>query len=457
MNEELHTVNAELKSKLESISTAHSDLQNLINSTEMGALFLDPELRIKLFTPAVVQHFNIAESDIGRPISDFTHRLVHEGLERDARAVLRNLEPYAREVATADGRWLVLRMRPYRTIDDRIDGVVVTFFDITLRREAEARVRESEARYRTLFETMGEGLLFVEVVRDEQGRAADVRYVDANPAADRLVPRGYKGRRLSEFAPAFEPHWWEIPARVVETGQNERHDALPAAALGRVYDALFWKVEPDGERAAILFRDVTERQQHQEERELLARELSHRVKNSLAVVQALARNTGGATVEEFRETFGGRLEALAQAHALLLAADWRSADLEALVRRAMAAYEAEGGARIRIEGDPVAVSARQALSLSLLLHELGTNALKYGALSVPGGVVRIAWARVDDAGMPSLRVVWEERGGPPATPPTDDGFGSRLILRAAEYDLAGRATLDWAADGLTCTLAFPLE
>jgi two-component sensor histidine kinase len=92
-----------------------------------------------------------------------------------------------------------------------------------------------------------------------------------------------------------------------------------------------------------------------------------------------------------------------------------------------------------------------------VLHELGTNALKYGALSTPQGSVRIAWAKVDEAGTPSLRFSWEERGGPPVVPPTDDGFGSQLILRAAEYDLAGRAQMEWAPEGLTCALTFPAE
>jgi two-component system CheB/CheR fusion protein len=137
MNEELQTVNAELKSKLEGISSAHNDLQNLMAATEIGTLFLDREMRIKLFTPAIANHFNITEADIGRAITDFTHRLDYESVEQDARTVLHSLVPMETEVWTTNDRWLMMRLRPYRTIENRIEGVVLTFTDITKRKQAE--------------------------------------------------------------------------------------------------------------------------------------------------------------------------------------------------------------------------------------------------------------------------------------------------------------------------------
>ncbi len=150
MNEELQTVNAELKGKLASISSAHSDLQNLVASTEIGTLFLDPDLRIRMFTPTVARIFNVTDSDTGRPITDFTHRLLCDDIADEAGRVLRELSPTESEVETRDGRWLMMRMRPYRTLDDRIDGVVVTFVDVTELRQASAGLRESEARLRAL-------------------------------------------------------------------------------------------------------------------------------------------------------------------------------------------------------------------------------------------------------------------------------------------------------------------
>jgi two-component system, chemotaxis family, CheB/CheR fusion protein len=129
MNEELQTVNAELKSKLESISTAHSDLQNLTAATEIGTLFLDTELRIRMFTPSVAYLFNITEGDVGRAITDFTHRLAYDGLEWDARSVLRDLAPIETEVKSRDAHWYMMRLRPYRTIENHINGVVLSFVD----------------------------------------------------------------------------------------------------------------------------------------------------------------------------------------------------------------------------------------------------------------------------------------------------------------------------------------
>ena len=144
MNEELRTVNAELKSKLDSIASAHSDLKNIVAATDIGTLFLDRKLRIRMFTPHVAELFNITELDVGRAITDFTHRLDDEGIAADVQGVLRDLNSTEREVATRDGRWLVMRLRPYRTIDERIEGAVVTFVDVTAQREMSERLRESD-------------------------------------------------------------------------------------------------------------------------------------------------------------------------------------------------------------------------------------------------------------------------------------------------------------------------
>src|SRR5208283_4897964 len=149
INEELQTVNSELKSKLETISSSRNDLQNLMATTEIGTLFLDTELRIKLFTPVVTKYFNFTSSDMGRRISDYTNLLDYAELEADAAAVLRTLTPLERETASKNGRWLMIGLRPYRTIDQHIEGVVLTLTDITNRKAAEAELqKELEATQR---------------------------------------------------------------------------------------------------------------------------------------------------------------------------------------------------------------------------------------------------------------------------------------------------------------------
>jgi two-component system, chemotaxis family, CheB/CheR fusion protein len=141
INEELQTVNSELKSKLELISRANSDLQNLLAATDFGTLFLDSGLNIKRFTDHVRELFSITTSDEGRPITDFAHQLEYDDLVKDVRTVIANLTPLRREVRSRNGRWYDARMRPYRTVDDKIDGVVITFVDLTERKLMEERLR----------------------------------------------------------------------------------------------------------------------------------------------------------------------------------------------------------------------------------------------------------------------------------------------------------------------------
>lgn len=148
INEELHTVNAELKSKLDSISAAHSDLQNLSAATEIGTLFLDLDLRIRMFTAPVAELFNVTRHDIGRAITDFTHQLDYDEIDDDARKVLRELVPIERQVTSRQGREFSMRLRPYRTVEDRIDGTVVTFVDVSERARVEAALRETQDRLR---------------------------------------------------------------------------------------------------------------------------------------------------------------------------------------------------------------------------------------------------------------------------------------------------------------------
>lgn len=264
MNEELQTVNAELKSKLENVSSAHSDLRNLIAATEIGTLFLDPEFRIRMFTPRVADLFNITEGDIGRSITDFTHRLNYDRLKPDAEQVMRELIPLEKEVETTGGRFLIMGMHPYRTVENRIDGVVVTFVDVTERREAAVHLQASEEKYRSLFESINEGLLRARIVWDESGKPVDAVYSEANPAAIRMVKADFLDRRLTEAAPDFEPHWWEIPARVLTTGKPEQHE-LSAAPLGQWFEVYVWKVMREDDSVAMLLRDVTERRRQQDE------------------------------------------------------------------------------------------------------------------------------------------------------------------------------------------------
>jgi PAS domain S-box-containing protein len=160
VNEELTTVNQELKIKIEELGITNNDFQNFINATDIGTIFLDRSLRVKFSTPRAREVFNLLESDIGRPLSDITHNLLYTDIHRDVARVLDRLQTIECEVQTRDGRWQLLRMLPYRTSDNHIDGVVLTFHDTTDRRLAESLVRLSEERLRALIDSAFEYAIF---------------------------------------------------------------------------------------------------------------------------------------------------------------------------------------------------------------------------------------------------------------------------------------------------------
>jgi two-component system, chemotaxis family, CheB/CheR fusion protein len=460
MNEELQTVNSELKSKLENISTAHSDLRNLTAATEIGTLFLDSKLRIRMFTPPTAELFNITEMDVGRNVTDFTHRLRHDGIEKEARQVLRDLAPVESEIQSSDGRWFIMRLRPYRTVEDRIEGVVLTFVDVTSRRDAEWRLKSSQQEYRTLFDSIDEAFAVMEVLVDDTGAAVDSRMLEVNSAFHRQTGLDdVIGKTLGELIPDLEPEWFEILGRITTTGEAERFEA-PVAALGRFYEAYAFPAgAPEDRRAGMLFRDISDRKRSEEHQEMLKHELSHRVKNTLAVVLAITRQpvTKGRSVNDFRDQLGGRIRALAHAHDQLLQTDWRTADLGRLVAATLSAYGSPDDGQLFFSGPQVLLTPRQALSLALVLHELGTNAAKYGSLSNATGRLEVRWNILEAAEGPQVEITWRERDGPPVPTKTTAGFGMQLIEQAGAYELDGTVDHNLAPEGLDVRIQFPME
>jgi len=201
--------------------------------------------------------------------------------------------------------------------------------------------------------------------------------------------------------------------------------------------------------------EIEQRRRAEESKELLLHELKHRVKNTLATIQAVAMQTFREAPRTELNTFISRVLALSEAHDLLTQRDWETVDVEHIVRRAVNPFAAEGGERFDISGSEVKIPSEKALQLAMVLHELATNAVKYGALSNATGTVEISWNCPDGADR-LLEMWWIERGGPEAMPPTRKGFGSRMIERALRGEGSG-AEFDFSPDGLRFRLRLALH
>jgi two-component sensor histidine kinase len=190
---------------------------------------------------------------------------------------------------------------------------------------------------------------------------------------------------------------------------------------------------------------------------LLVEELNHRVKNTLAILQSIAAQTFRSASRAERQTFEGRIGALAEAHNLLSREKWRGSELQEVAGRVLQPYALSNPGRIRMSGPKVPLSPRQAVVMSMIVHEIATNAAKYGALSNESGTVSLDWTMVEENPVRRLRLTWTEAGGPRVVAPVQRGFGSRLIERSARDQLGGDATVDFLPRGVIYTVNCSLD
>jgi PAS domain S-box-containing protein len=251
-----------------------------------------------------------------------------------------------------------------------------------------------------------------------------------------------------------------------------------AMATGEAYDCEFRIVRPSGElrwlaaatgvtrdpagrtiRISGVTFDITDRKVAEERQHLLVNELNHRVKNTLASVQAIMSQSLRHTPDPWDafERAQTRLMALSATHDLLNTTRWSGASLSDVLRAELKPYRAEGDGRITRSGPPVELDAKTALALGMIVHELATNAAKYGALSIPEGRIEVTWSVAGGETNPWLDLTWLERDGPQVYPPTRRGFGTRMIERGVAGDLLGKVKLDYDPSGFRCAISFPLR
>jgi two-component sensor histidine kinase len=216
---------------------------------------------------------------------------------------------------------------------------------------------------------------------------------------------------------------------------------------------LSFRLFPLGNGMGIVFRDITDLRSAEEHRELLINELNHRVKNTLAMVQAIAAQTFKNADVPARRDFEQRLLTLSSVHSLLTDENWGSAELHEVVRASLRPHLIGERVRLDFNGPPLRLKPKSAVAVSMALHELGTNALKYGALSNDAGRVALEWT-TDDA---RFRLEWRESGGPAVRQPSRTGFGSRMIQRGLSAELQGDVKIDYRPAGVVCTIDSPLD
>jgi PAS domain S-box-containing protein len=356
-------------------------------------------------------------------------------------------------------RHMATHAAPLRLPDGSLAQLAITR-DVTQRKTDDRRLRESEHLHRALMEALPAAVY----TTDMEGRITFY-----NEAAVQLA-----GRR-----PALGEKWCVTWRLYNPDGSFLPHEECPMAVALReqrpVRNVEAIAERPDGSRiwfmpyptpltdssgrmtgAINMLVDITHRKDAERQQKLLIDELNHRVKNTLATVQSLMAHSArpADTVEEFSRTLEARVVAMSRAHDQLSRRNWSAADLRELAMAALAPY---GAGNVAITGASVIIPPRAALLLSMVFHELVTNAAKYGALSQAGGKIDFGWKTEQDGGGKVLRIVWIESGGPPAAADRRRGFGMRLVEQGIAAELKGRATVAFPSSGAQCLIELPLD
>ncbi len=461
INEELQTVNTEVQSKNDALNQVNSDIRNLLDSTHIATLFLDRELRIRSYTPAMTDLFHLRDGDKGRPITEIAARTNYPQLREDVTRVLRETTVIERILSGSDEDvTFILRLRPYVTIDNIIDGVVLTGVDIT---DNNQRLNREHARSAAIVTASPDAII---------GLLPDDRIMSWNPAAERIFGL-HAAQMIGQSLRKLLPPEASSEARQFFTSKAERElscefemvwqrPAGEAVPLAMTYAPV---LSNNGARRLVagqlIARDITADRRAKDHARMMMGELNHRVKNTLATVQAIVLQsaTTALDVPTFKNDFLARLMALSDTHNLLASSAWEGASLSDIVKREVGPWQDDATTdqpRVRVSGDDIQLHPKEALVLSMALHELTTNAAKYGALSVRPGQVAVTWSTRTVRDSLWLSLQWSERDGPTVTQPEHTGFGSRLIRDGVAYELGGQVRLEMPATGVTCIIDIPL-
>lgn len=446
-------------------NAAREQADAVIRTTPDPLIVLSADLQIRSANDGFYRTFGLVPADAeGRSIFELDHgawnipklrELLEDILPRNS--FFDDFE-VAHNFDRLGHRTMLLNARTLNDYSGQPAQILLGIRDLTNVVAFQDEMRRSELRYRRLFEAARDGVLILD--RDTR------KIVDANPFICELL--GYKraelrGKELFEIGLLKDRAASEAAFRKLLTEGHIRYDNLPLRSKdGTIREVEFVSsvYHEDGERIIQCnVRDIAERREAQEHQLFLMAELDHRVRNTLSGVMAIARQTvrHSQSLQDFRDSFEARLMALSNTHRLLTMSRWRSASLLDLVQAELAPFAREGRQPFTISGTDVRLNPKQALAMSLGIHELATNAAKYGAFATPNGLVEISWEVEGSGGHSYVNFRWLEAGGPRVEQPRRRGFGSTLIERGLKTELDADVGLDYHPDGLRFHLRIRLD
>ena len=426
-----------------------------------AVIAVDSDERLIYLNAAAERLYGFTASEaLGRPLTQiYERRWPRPEDEAEAEAALRQHGEWRGESThiRRDRRELNIEssVTILRDADGRITGRLAVIRDVTERKRHETRVQVSEIRYRRLFETAHDGILIVD--------PATLKIIDANPFMTQML--GYPhdalvGKELFEIGLLKdETASQDMIAELKRSGQV-RYENLPLESVGGRQQEVevVANLYQENDRPVIQcnIRDITERKRAEAHVEMLMAEVNHRAKNLLAVVQAVAYQTArqgdpATLVTRLSE----RINGLALGQDLLVKNQWHGVDVADLVTAQIAHFKDLIGTRVLLAGPALRLTAEAAQAIGMALHELATNAAKYGALSNQDGRVNIAW-RILAGAKPTFEMSWREEGGPPVAPPTRKGFGHSIIGRLMDAAVQGATDIRFDEAGMSWHLSAPI-
>jgi PAS domain S-box-containing protein len=440
-------------------------IEALLNSAPIGVYLVDADFRLRHINPTALLVFGAATDNlVGRDFDEVIHILWSKEYADEIVRIFRNTletgesyEAPERSEYRADRgvteyyEWRVDRI----PLPDGRNGVVCYFRDISTQVQARRKIASSEERLSRVLATEAVGVIFFD-------KASGV-LIEANDAFLKIsgYSRGEVEAKQLTWRKMTPPEYYAVSEQQMERLQ----------ATGRIGPYEKEYIRKDGKRSWMMFAgrdlgdgtlvefamDISDRKRSEDHIRFLMREVNHRSKNLLTLIQAVARQTAASGGADFADRFSDRIQALSASQDVLVKSDWKAVPIDELIRSQLAHFADVINERITMTGPRLGIMASAAQTLAMSLHELATNAAKYGSLSQDSGRIDISWRVRDEAGRPStFEISWVETGGPPVFQPSHRGFGTTVLASMTKLALGGDVRLEYLSGGVTWRLNCPV-